>query len=78
VPQRGLDLLEKLGIDDRLMFALVQFRLVLDLADVQRVGEQGVEGALLEGPASLDVAPPGLPDFVLPAAAGQLLDHRQQ
>ena len=78
VPELGLHLLPDIGRDDGRLLAVVEFVLVVDLADVGDPGQQPVQVGFGEGsaPANLPVA--GSPAFGPPAPALQFPNHRQQ
>src|SRR5262249_30523312 len=65
----------ELGIDDCLMFAGIGFVLMLDLAEVDDVGEQVMETSFGKGPATAFVAFAGLPALIGPAALIEFLNR---
>jgi hypothetical protein len=57
-----LDAFPKLTADDRLVLSGMAFVLVPDLTQIERIGEQMVEGAARKLPATPSVAIPCYPD----------------
>jgi len=74
--ERRLDVLEHRGIDDRLVFAVVDLCLMPDLADVDGVGQQCVDRTLVERSSAASGSLFRRPRFVAPTATGQFLDDR--
>src|SRR5262249_52347688 len=60
------------------MLADVDLALVADFAGVSDVRQQAVEAGAVEGPAAALAALARLPALAHPAAASQLLHHRQE
>jgi hypothetical protein len=77
-PEGILNLLEDARIDDRRLFAIVDFGLVTHLAGVDDVGEQVVQGVAVERLTAPLRSFARLPPLGLPPAAVQLLDRWQQ
>src|SRR5690242_12009657 len=69
---------EGIGVDKRRLFAVMDFVFVAYFAGVENVGQEAIEAGLGEGPTAAWAAVAGLPLFAHPAAAGQLLHHRQE
>jgi hypothetical protein len=76
--QQRLHLLEDLRIHDGGVLPGVNLTLVAALAQVGDVGQQAVEAGAVEGTAAALAALTGLPALAHPAAARQLLHHRQE
>ncbi len=60
------------------MLSVIDVGFVFDLADVDRVGQQSVDGAAVDRPTATRRPLPGRPGFVAPPSLRQFLDHRHQ
>src|SRR5436190_18242450 len=76
--QECLDLLPNIGSDDGRVISLVDFLSVTELAAIDDVGEQLVQGVLGEGAAAAGPAFPCQPLFGEPAPAKELGDDGVQ
>ena len=78
VRSASLDPLPQAGVNQGVVFPLIEGALVPDLPRIDDVGQQPVQAVLREGVAASLDAFPGRPAFREPPAAVDLPDHRDQ